>query len=42
MKKTGIAIAVVTDSALIRGVARAVGFLGVNVQLAESAGSTSP
>jgi hypothetical protein len=32
MKETGIAIAVVTDSALIRGVARAVGFLGVQVR----------
>jgi hypothetical protein len=32
MKETGITIAVVTDSALIRGVARAVGFLGVQVR----------
>ena len=32
MKETGISIAVVTDSALIRGVARAVGFLGVQVR----------
>ena len=32
MKETGITIAVVTDSALIRGVARAVGFLGVPVR----------
>ncbi|HYQ45530.1 MAG TPA: hypothetical protein VER11_26265 [Polyangiaceae bacterium] len=32
MKETGIAIAVVTDSALIRGVARAVGLLGVPVR----------
>ena len=29
MKETGINIAVVTDSALVRGVARAIGFLGV-------------
>jgi hypothetical protein len=32
MKTTGSSIAVLTDSALIRGVARAVGFLGVNVR----------
>lgn len=32
MKETGISIAVVTDSALIRGVASAVGFLGVQVR----------
>jgi hypothetical protein len=32
MKGTGSSIAVVTDSALIRGVARAVGFLGVQVR----------
>jgi hypothetical protein len=32
MKETGTSIAVVTDSALIRGVARAVGFLGVQVR----------
>jgi hypothetical protein len=32
MKETSISIAVVTDSALIRGVARAVGFLGVQVR----------
>jgi len=32
MKETGTRIAVVTDSALIRGVARAVGFLGVQVR----------
>jgi len=32
MKETGASIAVVTDSALIRGVARAVGFLGVKVR----------
>jgi len=32
MKETGVSIAVVTDSALIRGVARAVGFLGVQVR----------
>jgi 2,3-bisphosphoglycerate-independent phosphoglycerate mutase len=32
MKETGISIAVVTDSALIRGIARAVGFLGVQVR----------
>jgi len=32
MKATGTSIAVVTDSALIRGVARAVGFLGVQVR----------
>lgn len=29
MKETGITIAVVTDSALVRGVARAIGLLGV-------------
>jgi hypothetical protein len=32
MKRTGASTAVVTDSALIRGVARAVGFLGVPVR----------
>jgi len=32
MKETGSSIAVVTDSALIRGVARAVGFMGVQVR----------
>lgn len=32
MKETGITIAVVTDSALVRGVARAVAFLGVPVR----------
>lgn len=32
MKATGAPIAVITDSALIRGVARAVGFLGVQVR----------
>lgn len=32
MKGTGISIAVVTDSALIRGVAMAVAFLGVQVR----------
>lgn len=32
MKATGVPIAVITDSALIRGVARAVGFLGVQVR----------
>ncbi len=32
MKETGTSVAVVTDSALIRGVARAVGFLGVQVR----------
>lgn len=32
MRETGTSIAVVTDSALIRGVARAVGFLGVQVR----------
>ncbi len=32
MKETGSSTAVVTDSALIRGVARAVGFLGVPVR----------
>jgi hypothetical protein len=32
MKLTGASIAVVTDSALVRGVARAVGFLGVQVR----------
>ena len=32
MKDTGISIAVVTDSALIRGVALAVAFLGVQVR----------
>lgn len=32
MKATGISIAVVTDSALVRGVARAVGFMGVKVR----------
>jgi hypothetical protein len=32
MKETGASVAVVTDSALVRGVARAVGFLGVQVR----------
>lgn len=32
LKETGSSIAVVTDSALIRGVAMAVGFLGVKVR----------
>jgi hypothetical protein len=32
MKETGCSIAVITDSALIRGVARAVGFMGVQVR----------
>jgi hypothetical protein len=32
MKSTGTSVAVVTDSALIRGVARAVAFLGVQVR----------
>jgi hypothetical protein len=32
MRETGISIAVVTESALIRGIARAVGFLGVQVR----------
>ena len=32
MKETNITVAVVTDSALIRGVARAVAFLGVQVR----------
>ena len=32
MKQSGTAIAVMTESVLIRGVARAVGFLGVKVQ----------
>jgi hypothetical protein len=32
MKETGSSIAVMTDSALIRGVAMAVGFLGVQVK----------
>ena len=32
MKETGTSIAVLTDSALIRGVALAVGFLGVHVR----------
>lgn len=32
MKETGSSVAVVTDSALIRGVARAVAFLGVQVR----------
>ena len=32
MKETGASVAVVTDSALIRGVARAVGLLGVRVR----------
>ncbi len=41
MKETGISIAVVTDSALIRGVARAVGFLGVQVRAFPPAELTS-
>ena len=32
MRETGTSVAVLTDSALIRGVARAVGFLGVQVR----------
>ncbi|HKO47511.1 MAG TPA: STAS/SEC14 domain-containing protein [Polyangiaceae bacterium] len=32
MKETGASIAVVTDSALVRGVARAVGLLGLRVR----------
>jgi len=32
MKSTGSSVAVVTDSALVRGIARAVGFLGVQVR----------
>jgi hypothetical protein len=32
MKETGTRVAVITDSALIRGVARAVGFLGLHVR----------
>ena len=32
IRETGTSIAVVTDSALIRGIARAVGFLGVQVR----------
>lgn len=32
MKETGTGVAVMTESVLIRGVARAVGFLGVKVQ----------
>ena len=32
MRESAVSIAVVTDSALIRGVARAVGFLGVQVR----------
>jgi hypothetical protein len=32
MKETGTSVAVMTDSALIRGVAMAVGFLGVQVK----------
>jgi hypothetical protein len=35
MKSTGASIGVITDSALIRGVARAVGFLGVQVRAFE-------
>jgi hypothetical protein len=35
MRETGCSVAVLTDSALIRGVARAVGFLGVNVRAFE-------
>jgi hypothetical protein len=41
MNATGTSIAVVTDSALIRGVARAVGFLGVKVR-AFSTGEVIP
>ena len=37
MKLTGVNVAVVTESALIRGVARAVGFLGVQVKAFEPA-----
>jgi len=37
MKATGVSIAVVTDSALIRGVANAIGFLGIRVQAFASA-----
>ena len=32
LKDTGTSIAVVTDSALVRGVARAIGFLGLRVR----------
>lgn len=32
MKETGTSVAVVTDSALIRGVAQAVGFLGAQIK----------
>lgn len=32
LKETGITIGVVTNSALVRGIARAVGFLGVQVR----------
>jgi hypothetical protein len=41
MKETGSSVAVVTDSALIRGVARAVGFLGVQVRAFPPAELTS-
>ena len=32
LKETGVSVAVVTNSALVRGVARAIGFLGVQVR----------
>jgi len=41
MKETGISIAVVTDSALVRGVARAIGFLGVRLRAFTSGELTS-
>ena len=41
MKETGISIAVLTDSALIRGVALAVAFLGVQVRAFQSNELTS-
>jgi len=41
MKVTGTSIAVVTDSALVRGIARAVGFLGVQVRAFTPAELTS-
>jgi hypothetical protein len=41
MKQTGVSIAVVTDSALIRGVALAVAFLGVQVRAFPSSELTS-
>lgn len=41
MKETGASIAVLTDSALIRGVALAVGFVGVKVRAFQSNELTS-